>query len=155
MRILSRLWEMEGNRDKAEKYGKQAVEIFEPQPSSAAKALAFSNMAKLKLNSEEIIECIEWGNRAVAIATKIEDKNILCHILNTVGSAQWTAYPTEETGKNTLLKSLDIALKHQFHEHAARAYSSIVCNYITCNEYSLATQFLNTGIAYCEERGLD
>ena len=155
LRFLSRLWRVDGNREEAEKYSQQAIDILQSLPSSSAKAMAFSNMAQLKLMSEEIAECIEWGNKAIEMANEIKDKDILCHALNNVGSAQWLACLPEETGKETLIKSLDIALRNKFHEHAARAYSYLVCNSMICKEYTSAHQYLQEGINYCEENGLD
>jgi len=54
-----------------------------------------------------------------------------------------------------LIESLDIALKNSFHEHAARAYSNISFSYVESKEYVLALEFLQKGIAYCQERDLD
>jgi DNA-binding CsgD family transcriptional regulator/tetratricopeptide (TPR) repeat protein len=153
LRFLSRLWWFDGKHEEAEKYGKQAIEILQSQPSSKAKAMAFSNMSQLKMLSEETAECIKWGTMAIEMAKEIKDDEILCHALNNVGSAQWKV--SEETGKKTLLESLDIALKNSFHEHAARAYSNIISISLTFKEYDSVKQFLQDGIDYCEERNLD
>jgi DNA-binding CsgD family transcriptional regulator len=153
--ILSRLWWYDGNRDHAEKYAIEAIDMLLSQPDSKAKAMAFSNMSQLKMLSEEIAECIEWGNKAIEIATKIKDDETLCHALNTLGSSQWKVQASAETGKRLLMESLDIALKNSFQEHAARAYSNIIYNCVTVKEYDLANQFLEDGINYCGERDLD
>jgi len=42
LRFLSRLWWFDGNRKNAEKYAGEAIEVLEEQPSSKAKAMAFS-----------------------------------------------------------------------------------------------------------------
>jgi DNA-binding CsgD family transcriptional regulator len=155
LRFLSRLWWFDGNRDEGEKYGNQAVEILQSQPSSRSKAMAFSNMSQLKMLSDETAECIAWGTRAIEIAKEIKNDEILCHAQNSVGAAQWKRGSAEETGKKLLMESLDTALKNSFHEHVARAYSNIISNYITFKEYDLAKEFLLAGITYCEERNLD
>jgi DNA-binding CsgD family transcriptional regulator/tetratricopeptide (TPR) repeat protein len=154
LQFLSRLWSLDGNAELAEKYGIEAIEMLESQPSSNAKAIAFSNMAQLKLVSQQVMESIEWANNAVAIAEETGDKNILCHTLNNAGSIQWAAFPAEDNGKNMLVKSLEMALQYYFHEEAASAYLAIVCNSVACKEYDLAKQFLQAGINYCEEKGL-
>lgn len=155
LRLLSRLWWFDGNRDAAEKYGKEAIQILQSLPSSKAKAMAFSNMSQLKMFSEEIPECVKWGNTAIQMAREIMDDEILCHALNNVGASQWKVQSSNETGKKFLMESLDIALKNSFHEHAARAYSNIIYNSIESKDYDLAKRFLQEGIAYCEERDLD
>ncbi|MEP7372728.1 MAG: AAA family ATPase [Chitinophagaceae bacterium] len=154
-RLLSRFWWFDGNRDEAEKYGKEAIQILQALPASKAKAMAFSNMSQLKLFSEEIPECVKWGNLAIEMAREIMDDEILCHALNNVGASQWKVLSSKETGKKYLMESLDIALKNSFYEHAARAYSNIIYNSVEAKDYDLANQYLKDGIAYCEERGLD
>ncbi len=155
LRILSRLWWFDGNREEAEKYGKQAIEILQSQPCSRAKAMAFSNMSQLKMLSEENAECIELGNVAIEMATEIKDDEILCHALNNVGSAKWKMKASSEAGKKLLIMSLEIALKNSFHEQAARGYSNIIGSSLGLKDYDLTRQFLQEGINYCEERDLD
>ena len=155
LRFLSRLWWFDGNREEAEKYGNLAIKILASHPASKAKAMAYSNMSQLKMISDETAECIEWGNKAIEMAKEIKDDEILCHAMNNVGSALWRLKPSKEKGKEMLFKSLDIALKNSFHEHAARSYSNIVSNYLDSKEYDLARQVLEDGINYCEERNLD
>jgi len=155
LRFLSRLCWYDGNRDDAEKYGIEAIQILESLPPSRAKAMAFSNMSQLKLFSEEIAECEKWGNMAIEMAREIKDDEILCHALNNVGSSQWKGQYLNEAGKNFLMESLDLALKHSFHEQAARAYSNIIYKAIETKDYDLAEKVLQESIAYCEERGLD
>jgi ATP/maltotriose-dependent transcriptional regulator MalT len=155
LRFLSRLWWFDGKRHEAEKYGKQAIEILVSQPASKAKAMAYSNMSQLKMLSDEFAECIEWGNKAIEMAQELKDDEILCHAMNNVGSVSWKCKSSKEKGKELLFESLEIALKNSFHEHAARAYSNIVSNYLYFKEYELARQVLENGINYCEERNLD
>jgi ATP/maltotriose-dependent transcriptional regulator MalT len=153
--FLSRLWWFDGNRQEAEKYGKQAIEILASQPASKAKAMAYSNMSQLKMLSDETAECIEWGNKAIEMAKEIKDDEILCHAMNNVGTVLWKTNFSNESGKNMLFTSLDTALKNSFHEHAARSYSNIASIYLLYKEYELAKQVLEVGLNYCEERNLD
>ena len=153
--FLSRLWWFDGNRQEAEKYGRQAIEILGSQPASKAKAMAYSNMSQLKMLSDETAECIEWGNKAIDMAKEIKDDEILSHAMNNVGTILWKNKSSIEKGKEMLFESLDIALRNSFHEHAARSYSNIGSIYLLFKEYELAKQVLEEGINYCEERNLD
>ena len=155
LRFLSRLWWFDGNRAEAEKFGKLAIEILQSQPTSKAKAMALSNMSQLKMLAEDHDECVYWGNMAIEMAKEIDDNEILSHAYNNVGSIKWKYGPSIEAGKNLLMESLQLALKNSFHEHAARAYSNIASNCLTSRDYGLCRQFLDEGIIYCEERGLD
>jgi DNA-binding CsgD family transcriptional regulator len=155
MRLLSRLWWVEANRNEAEKYGKQAIEILQTQPVSKAKAMAFANMSALKMYADEIDECIELGTLAIEMAKEINDAEIVCYALNNIGFAKWKAEPLKKEGIELLMDSLDIALKNSFHEHAARAYTILIIGYLRFKEYDLAMQFLHDGLRYSEERDLD
>jgi len=93
--------------------------------------MAFSNMSQLKMLSEESDESVEWGNKAIDIATELNDKEILSHALNNVGTAKMKSGPDEYlAGKLLLLQSLEIALQNSFHEHAARGLYNIISNSI-------------------------
>lgn len=155
MRFLSKLWWFEGNRNEAEKYGRQAIEVLQTQLPSKSKAMAFTNMSQLKMFSDEIAVSIEWGTLALEMAKELNDEEILCFALNNVGFAKWKVESSKDEGIRSLKESLDIALKNSFHEHAARAYTNIITGYVRSKEYELAKQYLNEGLNYCEERDLD
>ena len=98
MRFLSRLWWFDGNRKKAESFAMQAIEVLDSQPSSRAKAMAFSNMSQLKMLSDQTEECIFWGEKAIAMAKELDDEEILAHALNNMGSALMTIPATMSKG---------------------------------------------------------
>jgi DNA-binding CsgD family transcriptional regulator/tetratricopeptide (TPR) repeat protein len=154
-RFLSRLWWLDGDTVKAEKFGMQALELLQSQQPSPAKAMAFSNMAQLKMVLDQPDESLKWGRQAIAIAREINDPESLSHALNNVGSIEINIQPSYENGLALLEESLSIALRESLHEHAARAYSNMVSNLIEVKNYTLATRVLDEGIRYCEERNLD
>ena len=155
LRLLSRLWWLDGNRKNAEIFAEQAVDLLHSQPSSSAKAMAFSNMSQLKRLFDQSIECIEWGEKAISIARELNDEETLSHALNNVGSVQINLPSSKHQGVGLLEESLAIALKNSFHEHAARAYSNLGCNIAKLKDYAYAKKILDEGIQYCEERDLD
>jgi len=155
LRFLSRLWWFDGNRKQAEAYGSKAVEILADKPSSGSKAMAFSNMSQLKMVSDELDECISWGEKAMAIAKEAGDEESLSHALNNVGSALMKISGSEDKGILLLQQSLDIALTHSYHEHAARAYTNLGGKSLEVKGYAFAKQILKEGVQYCEGRDLD
>lgn len=155
MRLLSRLWWFEGNRENAEKYGQGAVDLLQSQPPSKAKAMAFSNMSQLKMLSGKTVECIELGNLAIKIAKEIKDDEVFCHAITNIGIAEWETEPLKESGNEFLMESLEMALKNSFDEHAARVYANLISHSIEFKNYDLAKEFLPRGLRFCEERGLD
>jgi len=155
MWFLSRLWWFDGNRKQAESYGQQAIEVLAAQPSSRAKAMAYSNMSQLKMLSDQIVECIHWGENAIVIANELGDDEILSHALNNVGSVQMRIPAYRQRGIQLLQRSLELALKHGYHELAAQAYTSLSNGGIKIKDYAFATGILAQGIQFCEERELD
>jgi DNA-binding CsgD family transcriptional regulator len=155
LRFLSRLWWFEGKRQEAENYAIQAVNILEGQPTSKAKAMAYSNMSHLKMLSKDIAECVEWGNKAIELARALNDEEILAHALNNLGTAQMKNTSSKDAAVNLLEESLAISLKNSFHEHVARAYTNLISTSIAIKEWEIATQYLQEGLSYCEERDLD
>ena len=155
LRFLSRLWWFDGNRKKAESFGGQAIEVLEKQPSSSAKAMAYSNMSQLKMLSDQPEECMFWGEKAIAMANEIVDKETLSHALNNVADVQIRIQSSKQNGIKLLQQSLEIALKNSYHEHVARAYTNQGHNGLLIRDYDFAKKALEAGIQYCEERDLD
>lgn len=155
LRFLSRLWWFEGHRKNAEQFGQQAVELLESQPSSRAKAMAYSNMAQLKMLSYQDEECIYWGEKALTVAKAIGDDEVVSHALNNIGRTYMRASAFMQKGKDLLEQSLEIATRNAYHEHVARAYTNLGSTGIDIKDYVFAKAILEEGIRYCEERNLD
>lgn len=154
-RFLSRLWWFSGNRIEAETYAKNAVDMLASEPPSAAKCLAFSNMTQLKVFSEEMRDCLEWGTKAVDMAKELDDQQILCDAMISVGSAKWKMRRMAEDGIKMIEESLRISLINSYQEQAARAYSNLIYYGVLMKDYQLAWKYLEESINYCEERDLD
>jgi DNA-binding CsgD family transcriptional regulator len=155
MRFLSQLWFFEGKLKQAESFAGQAIEVLDKQPSSRAKAMAYSNMSQLKIRSDQPEECIFWGEKAIAMAKELADDEILSYALNNVGFMQIRIHSSKQKGIMLLQQSLDIALKNSYHEHAARAYANLGHNELIIKDFELAKNTLEAGIKYCYERNLD
>ena len=155
LRFLSQLWFFEGKLRQAENFAKQAIDVLDKRPSSTAKAMAYCNMSQLKIRSDEPEDCIFWGEKAIAMGRELDNEEILTYALNNVGFIQARMYLSKEKGIGLLKKSLDIALRNSYHEHAARAYANLGHNEVIVKEYQLAKNTLEAGLKYCEERNLD
>ena len=155
LRFLSRLSWFDGNRKEAERFAMQAIDVLDNQPASRAKAMAYTNMSFLKMQSDETDECIRWSEKAIVLANELNDEEILAFALNSKGSTIMLNRQTMQEGIALLQQSLAIALKNGYHEHVARAYTALGSNAVTMREYPMAAKYLDTGINYCEENDLD
>src|ERR1700733_13165085 len=96
-----------------------------------------------------------WGEKAITIAQEVDDEETVSTTLNSIGSALMLDGPTLHKGIGLLQQSLEIALKNSYHEHAARAYTSIGSIGVSKKEYKIAKKALDEGLLYCEEKDVD
>jgi ATP/maltotriose-dependent transcriptional regulator MalT len=151
LRWISRLSWFAGHNDEAEEAGAAAVAVLEPLPPGRELAMAYSNIAQLRMLGDEYEQAIEWGERAIGLAEELDEREILVHALNNVGSAEWIA----GRGSERLERSLELALDAGLDEHVARAYTNISTIAVRTHDYDRAEAVLAAGIAYTTERDLD
>jgi DNA-binding CsgD family transcriptional regulator len=152
-RWLSRLsWIAGRNRD-AEAHAVRAVELLQGPPPGRELAMAYSNMAQLRMLADDLQGTRVWGARAIGLAEAIQETEILVHALTNVGTAESRA--GEPAGTEKLERGLRMALAAGLEEHVARAYTNLSCMEIIARDYAAADRHLTAGIAYCQDRDLD
>ncbi len=153
LRWLSRLSWFRGTKAEADLYATEALNVLGGLPPCTELAMAYSNKAQLHMLAEETPAALEWGNRAIEMATALDDQETLVHALNNVGTTELMSglHPDGEK----LKRSLDIALRRDYQEHAARAYTNLGSGNAEMKNHRDAMKYLNEGIAYCRERDLD
>ena len=152
-RWLSRLAWFAGDRKSAEREAQRAIELLEPLEPGPELAMAYSNVAQLKMLESAHAEAIDWGQRAIELAERLDDDEILAHALNNVGTAELQAGIANGAAK--IERSLDLALRAGLHEHAARAFTNLASNHVTRRDFEAAAGYLDAGIDFCRERDLD
>ena len=153
LRWLSRLNWYLGDNAAAERFAAEAVAALEALPPERELAMAYSNMAQLRMLGDDVQGAVHWGAMALNLARTLGDDEITAHALNNVGTAQ--LLQGDEEGRARLEASLQIALKQGFEEHAARAFTNLGSGLVTLRHYAQARHYLDDGIAYCTERDLD
>jgi DNA-binding CsgD family transcriptional regulator len=153
LRWLSRLNWFVGRRSEADRYGVEAVAVLESLPPGPELAMAYSNRAQLEMLAHEVPAAIDWALRTLQLAEPMGHQEILSHALNNLGTARLIA--EDPAGWDDLEKSLQIALTHDYQEHAARAYTNLSSTALSQRRYERAQRYLREGIAYCDDRDLD
>lgn len=153
-RWLSRLSWFLGNGADAERHALRAIGTLEALAPGAELAMAYSNLAQLRMLADDTDEVERWGRRALHLATAIGDVDIEAHALNNLGTAAIEAGRVAE-GVRDLTHSLDLALSADLPEHVARAYTNLGAAAVAQHRFRDALTSLDAGIAYCEERDLD
>ena len=154
LRWLSRLSWFHGNNRAADRYGKEAVAVLEPLGTSPELAMAYSNMAQLRMLVDDTDGALSWGRRAIELANRIGDQDVLIHALINVGTARLRGGDPSE-GVALLRNTLDRALAVDAEEHAARAFNNLGVGHLEHWLLRAAERYLREGIAYCTDRDLD
>jgi DNA-binding CsgD family transcriptional regulator len=152
-RWLSRLAWFAGDNATAEHEARLAIELLRPRPAGRELAMAYSNMAQLRMLASDHVDAAGWGVRAVELAERLDETEILVHALNNIGTAAMLMGSPE--GRPQLERSLRLALEAGLEEHVARAYTNLGAASLDLLDYAYAARHLEAGIAYCSERDLD
>lgn len=152
-RWLSRLSWFMGEGAEASRLADQAIEVLRQGEATIELAWAYTNRAQLDMLSDALAPCLYWGEQAIALARELDAPEVLSHALNNVGTARRLAGDAD--GCTQQQESLDLALAHDLHEHAARAYTNLASAAIEMREYADARRILDAGLAYCLDRDLD
>lgn len=152
-RWLSRLYWSLGNKKESERYANIAVEILLKQPPGSELAMAFSNKSQLHMLAWEEEPALEWGKRAIELAEKLGDAEILVHAMTNVGSAETLSNP--QLGTEKIIQALQIAREKEMHEHAARCYANLSSNSVRSRQYPEAQKWFEEGLEYMIARDLD
>jgi DNA-binding CsgD family transcriptional regulator len=153
-RWLSRLSWFLGRNDDADRYGALAVATLEGIDDGHELGMAYSNLAQLRMLAGDIDGTLTWGDRALELARRTGDVEVEIHALNNVGAAMESDADSPE-GREMLRHSLELAMLHDLHEHAARAYTNLGTAAVRNRRYAEGDMALRAGVTYCEERDLD
>lgn len=150
LRWLSRLSWSSGHRTEAERYAAEAVAVLEPAGESPELAMAYSNRSQLHMLANEDEPAVRWGRKAIALAEKVGDCEILVHALTNVASVELRS----GKGREMMLRALRLARDRGYQEHVARCYANVTV-YVVERRYDLAREWLREGLEYTEARDLD
>jgi hypothetical protein len=143
-----------GRRRDAEQYASEAVAALEPLGISPELAMAYSNLAQLHMLAFETAGASTWGAKAIELAERLDNDEILVHALTNVGTAE-LGFLSPEPGRAKLERALHLALEGGFQEHIARCYACLVPSHVSAWEHERAERWLRDGLAYMEARDLD
>jgi DNA-binding CsgD family transcriptional regulator len=130
-----------------------SVALLESQPPGRELAMAYSNAAQLSMLADDRRAAAATGGRAIELAERLGETEILVHALNNLGAAEMSE--GSPGGVEKLERSLALALDAGLEEHVARAYTNLGSAAVRICSYALADRNLSAGIAYCEEHDLE
>jgi DNA-binding CsgD family transcriptional regulator/tetratricopeptide (TPR) repeat protein len=153
-RWLSRLHWYRGEAIEAERYIGQAIAILETIEPGPELAWSYSVRSQWAMLNDRYLESVEWGERAIDLARRFDETEIYVHALNNIATSLLLSSDPER-GKSLMIESLDLALKHEFHEQAARVYTNMADYALANRDLHLAETYIEAGINFDLEHDLD
>jgi DNA-binding CsgD family transcriptional regulator/tetratricopeptide (TPR) repeat protein len=96
---------------------------------------------------------LEWAEKAIKLARKLNDTEVEIHALNNIGLAKMDTH--DYAGKASLKRSLSLALQNGFDDHASRAYMNLGLLNLSSRNLDAAFQNFSDGSEHCHEKNLD
>jgi DNA-binding CsgD family transcriptional regulator/tetratricopeptide (TPR) repeat protein len=144
---LTRYAWMCGRRTEAERCIDEAIAVLERAPPGAELAWAYSHQSQLDMLAFRMDRAIEWGERALALATRLGEQEIVIHALANIGSAKSDVAPPQGPCVE-IEKSLELAVAGGYHDHVERAACNLTCTYYWRRDYAAALASIDRGVAY-------
>ncbi len=151
-RRMSRMLWYDCKDEKADEYLNKAIEILEKLPPERNLVMAYSSKSQMHMIREETEPAIRWGEKAVESAREIKDIDIEAHALNNIGTAMM--FVDDPAGETHLKRSLELSLKHNYTEHASRAYTNMGCVLLQRRRLNEASKYFIEGTEYFNEKDL-
>ena len=153
VRLLSRLLRYVGRTADAHRAALEAVELLEPLPPGRELVLAYCNLSHLGVNAEDLDTAVVWAERALVLAQALGDAEGQVYALTNIGVVQLLT--NEPSARATLDRVLELAERHGLEEHHGRAFVTLVLWPVRQRMYAFAAEYLDAGLDYCTEHGLD
>jgi len=151
--LLSRLQMCPASVFEATPAGEQAITILEEFPPGSALAMAYANLAAIRMNAEDAQGTHEWGTRAIALAEELGDNDCLAHALNSLGTMEFLLHGPE--GRELVERSVEVAFDAGVEAHVLRGYSNMTWAAARHRSHDLAERYLQAGLARCREPDFD
>jgi class 3 adenylate cyclase/tetratricopeptide (TPR) repeat protein len=151
-RLASILW-CPGRTAEAAEAAQQALTVLDQLPPGPELAMAYATMAQLCKDADDTDGAVVWATQALDLSQRLADAGTVVHALNTIGTTELLAGIPD--GLEKLERSLELAEQEGLTEHVGRAFVHLVWAGTRLRDYHLADQYLERGLAYLDERGLD
>jgi ATP/maltotriose-dependent transcriptional regulator MalT len=149
---LARLFAFCSRDAEAEAAAEAGIELLEGLPAERELARAYSTVANIRMLAGEQRDALESGQRAIELADRLGESEILAFALNTVGAVEFAS--GLDTGRAKLERSLELARAEGLTEHVARAYVNLASTAVDIGRYDIADDYLEAGLAYCSEHDI-
>jgi DNA-binding CsgD family transcriptional regulator len=152
LRWLGRLHYNAGDRVRADRLGREAIETLEPLGPSYELAMAYANLALLTALRDERAAAASLAERTLQLAEQLGRDEIAADAHGTLGIVkQWQDY---DASFAHFQSGLDLALKLNRPEIVARMYNNGGNVQLNARASARAREWLEAGIRYCTDHDL-
>ena len=150
---LARVVFSSGRTPDADALAAEAVARLEPVGRTRELARAYATRALLRMVLDDFDGTVAWGTAAIELAERLGDTETLVHALNSVGTMMMCHGVA--AGEERLTRSLRLAQDAKLDSDVGRAFNNLVGAAVDARAFGLAERYVQEGIDYCEERGLE
>ncbi len=143
---LTRFAWMCGRRAQAEGYIEEAIAVLQTAPAGPELAWAYSHQSQLDMLASRMDSAVSWGERALALARRLGEDEIIIHALANIGSAKSDVMRSGECAE--VEQSFQLAVAGKFHDHVERATCNLACTYFWRRDYPAALARIDRGVSY-------
>lgn len=143
---LTRFAWMCGRRAEAERYVEEAIAVLQSAPAGPELAWAYSHQSQLDMLASRMDSAVSWGERALALAQQLGEKEVIIHALANIGSAKSDVNRSGECVETE--RSFELAVAGRFHDHVERASCNLSCTYFWRRDYAAALARIDRGVTY-------
>jgi len=142
-----------GRNPEAEAASRRAIAVLCALPPGPALAYAYRIQSNLRMMDSDRAESVRWGKKAIALAERFGEREIVAAAYNTMGAAL-ICYD-HARGRIHLEKSLALARKASLPEWIANAFVNLGSACCDLYRFADADRYLTEGIRYAADRDLD
>lgn len=151
-RWLSRLTWSTGRTVEAERLAHEAIALLEPLPPGPELAMAYGDLALLRMAASDVPAAITWGERAIALASELGETTTLVHALTSVGTARLLA--EDDDGLPLMERALELARDAGLEDDVARVFVNLAWTAFARCQLASAEQYTAAGLQHTSDRDL-
>ena len=150
LRWLAKILWSPGRTIEAERAARAAVTLLEALPPGRELAMAYATLAVTCGAAARAEEAVGWAGRALELAERLDDAEVAARALATIGVCEFAG-----EGRGKLEQALELAQRAGLAEQVGNAYLLLAEQAVGARRYGLATRYLQAGIDYCSDHGLE
>ena len=152
LRQLARQLGLDGQLSESRAAAVQAVALLEQLPPGAELARSYATLSA-NFGVTDDATAIRWGTAAIELADRVGCTDALVYALNNVGTVELRG--GDPGGLAKLERSRELAAQAGDEAGVGRAYLHLGLALAARREWLVAERFLDPGIEYCREHGLE